>query len=638
MRLAIKTNSIGTKIFGAFFVLSLIVGALGAYDFAVLNAAGNIVADTYDGPLMAINYARAASVDFSQMQNAMLRRHFTPDAGRQKIDRQIDDLSDTFFSDLAVARERSVHPDEGKIIREIKGLVSAWDTERRADGSKLDDPKLDALDARILERFDMLIELNADYSFIDRRKSVSAVGYYKYLSMAMTGLSLLLSAIITAFLARRIVNPLKVAAGAANRIADGEFETAIPAGSGDETGALLNSMHVMQANIREMVAREQGRAQSAEGRLVQALDTSREGVMLVSAAGRILVANAQMKSFFPGMADAPAPGMEFAHLAGAMQANLAEGATLPTLDEIGIGRAGAGKSAERQLRDGSWVRVTGSRTRDGDFFIFLSDISVLKEREENISRARQAAEAANAAKTRFLANMSHELRTPLNAIIGFSELIAGQIFGIISNSKYVDYATDIMRSGRHLLDVINSVLDLSRSEAGKMELSGEVVDLRYILLDCEKIVADQCKSAGLTLDVPTVLSPLPVWGEKAKLRQIFLNLLSNAVKFTDSGGTVAIKVHDSGDAIEVEIADTGIGMSEEGLQVAFVPFAQVDSRLARKYDGAGLGLPLTKAFVDLHGGALTLESAMGEGTTARVRFARVQGNERDAVREAISSR
>jgi signal transduction histidine kinase/HAMP domain-containing protein len=630
----VNANSIGTKIFGAFFVLSLIVGALGAYSFAVLNAAGGIVVSTYDGPLMAINYARAASVDFSQMQNAMLRRHFASAVSRPALDKQIGDLADTFFGDLAVAQERSAAPDELKVIGEIKTLVQRWDAVRRADGAKTDDPKLDALDAKILDRFDMLIEFNADHSFVDRRKSVWSIGYYKYLTMAMTALSLLLAVIITAFLARRIVRPLSAAAAVADRIAAGELQTPIPAGGRDETGTLLNSMTVMQDSIREMMARETARATSAEGRLFQALETSREGVMLVSASGQILVANDQMRSFFPQSGTGLAAGSQFALAAEQLQAQLADGMTLPTLDEVGIGKQGRGKSAERQLRDGRWVRVTGSRAPDGDFFIFLSDFTAIKEREENFRRAKQAAEAASAAKTRFLANMSHELRTPLNAIIGFSEIIAGQIFGAIANAKYVDYATDILRSGRHLLDVINSVLDLSRSEAGKMELNGEVVDLRYILLDCAKIVGEQCKTANLTLDVPEIAQELPVWGEKAKLRQIFLNLLSNAIKFTDAGGTISISARAADAEIVVEIADTGIGMSLADIEVAFTPFAQVDSRLARRYDGTGLGLPLTKVLVELHNGELVLESTPDVGTRALVRFARAQAAQGDAGLQA----
>ena len=170
--------------------------------------------------------------------------------------------------------------------------------------------------------------------------------------------------------------------------------------------------------------------------------------------------------------------------------------------------------------------------------------------------------------------------------------------------------------------MINSVLEISRSETGKMELQGENVDLRYILLDCAKLVREQCEAAGLTLNVDGLDIALPVFGEKAKLRQIFLNLLSNAVKFTEAGGTVSISADASDAAIAIDIADTGIGMSPSDIEVAMTPFAQVDSRLARRYEGTGLGLPLTKAFVDLHNGALVLDSAPGIGTHARVRFAR----------------
>ena len=630
MRAPFNINSIGTKIFGAFFVLSVIVGALGAYSYAVLNAAGGIVVGTYDGPLMAINYGRAASLDFSEIQTAMLRRRLAPASERPAIDKQIDDLAATFFGDLDVAQERSGYPDEMQTVRAIKALVQEWNTKRRADGPRTDDPRLEGLEAKILDRFDMLTEYNADHSFIDRRKAVWSIGYYEYLSIAMTALSLLLAVIITVFLARRIVRPLASAASVADLIAAGQLQTTIPVGGSDETGTLLNSMRVMQDNIREMVARETARARSAEGRLVHALETSREGVMLVNANGRILVANDQVRAFFPQISDQLAAGRDFADGAREMQVQLVDGSLLPSLGEIGIGRGAAtGTGAERQLKDGRWLRVTGSRTRDGDFFIFLSDFTGIKEREESFKRAKQAAETASAAKSRFLANMSHELRTPLNAIIGFSEIISGQIFGAISNSKYVDYATDIMRSGRHLLDVINSVLEISRSETGKMELQGETVDLRYILKDCAKLVREQCETAKLALTVAEFDAPLPVWGEKAKLRQIVLNLLSNAIKFTEAGGAVSIGADVSDAAITINIADTGIGMSSEDVEVALTPFAQVDNRLARRYEGTGLGLPLTKAFVDLHKGELILDSAKGIGTHARVRFARAQPAEED---------
>jgi signal transduction histidine kinase/HAMP domain-containing protein len=623
MRALISTKSIGSKIFAAFFALSVIVGALGAYSYGVLNTAGGIVVSTYDGPLMAINYARAASVDFTQMQNAMLRRGLASPGQRPAIDKEINDLVSTFFGDLEVAQERSNFPDELKAVRDIKALVQQWDVARLAGKASEPNPGLEALNAKILDRFDTLIELNTDHSFVERRKAVWSIGYYKYLSVAMTVLSLLLALGITAFLARRIVRPLSAAALVADRISAGELQTPIPRGGQDETGTLLSSMTVMQDNIREMMARETARALSAESRLVHALESSRVGVMLVNADGHILVANDQVRAFFPKLASHLTAGGDFAAAAGAIQSELADGVTFPSLAELAHRSGAPGEDAERQLKDGRWLHVTGSRTSAGDYFIFLSDFTSIKEREEAFKRMMHAAEAASAAKSRFVANMSHELRTPLNAVIGFSEIISGQLFGQIGNPKYVDYAADILRSGRHLLDVINSVLDMSRSEAGKLELNGETVDLRDILIDCAGMVRDACSAANLCLKVDDFDEALPIWGEKAKLRQIFLNLLSNAIKFTNAGGTVSIAARADGDFITVDIADTGIGMSDADIEVAFTPFAQVDARLARRYEGMGLGLPLTKAFADLHKAEFVLDSARGRGTTARLRFLRV---------------
>ncbi len=271
--------------------------------------------------------------------------------------------------------------------------------------------------------------------------------------------------------------------------------------------------------------------------------------------------------------------------------------------------------------------MTGSATSEGGSIIFLSDFTAIKEREESLRRAKREAEAANASKTRFLANMSHELRTPLNAIIGFSEIISGQLFGKLGNGRYLDYSQDILRSGRHLLAVINDVLDLSKSEAGKMVLAARDTDMRDVLEDCVSMVREQCTVAGLTLSVSGMDQPLPMRGDAAKLRQIFLNLLSNAIKFTETGGRVALSANAAADRIEVTVADTGIGMDPQDVEVAFQPFSQVDNRLERRYEGTGLGLPLTKALVDLHKGNIAIDSARGNGTRITISFPRAVSEE-----------
>jgi len=602
-------HSIGAKIFGAFAVMSAIIGLMGLAGYGVLSAAGDIAVTTFDGPLMAINYARAAQTDFTEMQLAELRYEHAAPADRVTIAADIAKLASTFATDLDVAAQRSLAQDEQKMIAQIRPLVARW-REARTRG---DTAELKNLDKQIDEKFDLLIEFNTDHSFIGRRQTVSNIANYKYASMAVTVFALLLAAGITLLLRSRIVRPLRSAATVADRIAKGELQTSIPPGGQDETGALLRSMTVMQDSIREAMAREQALRRSAENRLADALETSREGVMLVASDGKIVMSNSTLRGFFPDIACQLVPGTRFDKALELIQAQLAPG---PGQDIQLSGHT------ELELADGRWLRLTGSATSEGGTILFLSDFTAVKEREESMRRATREAEAANASKTRFLANMSHELRTPLNAIIGFSEIISGELFGGLGNERYLDYSQDILRSGRHLLAVINDVLDLSKSEAGKMVLAARQIDMRDVLNDCISMVREQCVSAGLTLTVAGMDQALPMAGDAAKLRQIVLNLLSNAVKFTEKGGGIALMAVSGDDHVAVAVTDTGIGMDPEDVEIAFQPFGQVDNGLERRYEGTGLGLPLTKALVDLHNGAIAIDSARGRGTRVTISFPR----------------
>jgi signal transduction histidine kinase/HAMP domain-containing protein len=609
-------TTIGARIFAAFVAMSLIIGVMGLASYGVLSAAGKMAVTTFDGPLMAISYARAAHNDFSEMEVLEQRFEHAAPADRAALAGQIADLDSSFHGDLGVADERSLADDEKRIIRQIDPMVQHW-REMRGKG---DTAALDRLDQAIDDKFDRLIELNTDHSYIGRRQTVENIAAFKYASMAITFLALLLAAGITLMLRSRIVRPLRAAAVVADRIANGELQTPIPAGGGDETGALLNSMTVMQTNIRERMARETALRRSAENRLADALETSREGVMLVAPDGMLVMANSTLRDFFPAIRDRLTPGTAFDAALALIQGELAP-TQAPSADIDISGHA------ELELADGRWLRMTGSATSEGGSIIFLSDFTAIKEREESLRRAKREADAANASKTRFLANMSHELRTPLNAIIGFSEIISGQFFGNLGNDKYLDYSHDILRSGRHLLAVINDVLDLSKSESGRLMMETGPVDMRYVLKDCIAMVREQCAEAGHVLAIPDLSRAIAVTGDAPKLRQIFLNLLSNAIKFTEPGGTISLDVAESADAIAVTVGDTGIGMDPEDVEVAFQPFAQVDNRLERRYEGTGLGLPLTRALVDLHGGAIVIDSARGQGTRITVRFPRPAAEE-----------
>jgi signal transduction histidine kinase len=244
----------------------------------------------------------------------------------------------------------------------------------------------------------------------------------------------------------------------------------------------------------------------------------------------------------------------------------------------------------------------------------------LKETIEELQAAKLQAEAASKAKSDFLASMSHELRTPLNAIIGFSDLMKSETLGPIGNRTYVDYAGDINFSGTHLLEIINDILDVVRHESGKMELKEEVVDVEGVINEALRLVAPQALRGEVELAWRAPASALPaLFCDRVRVRQMLLNILSNAVKFTEPGGSVEIKA-ELGDGLQLVVKDSGVGIKPEDIARIMTPFGQVASIYSRNHQGAGLGLTLTKALVERHGGWLSLQSAPGVGTTVRLAF------------------
>jgi PAS domain S-box-containing protein len=252
---------------------------------------------------------------------------------------------------------------------------------------------------------------------------------------------------------------------------------------------------------------------------------------------------------------------------------------------------------------------------------WLTDITPRKHAEAELVKSKQAAEYANKAKSQFLATMSHELRTPLNAILGFSEVLKTEMLGPIGRPKYLEYAQDIHESGQHLLDLINDILDLAKLEAGKLDLNETDVSLAHIAERCVTLVRERAAQGKVSLQIQVPEGLPPMRGDERALRQVLLNFLSNAVKFTPAGGTVTIRANfDVVRGFALSVSDTGIGMSQKEIEIAFRPFGQIDSALSRNHEGTGLGLPITRELVRLHGGDVNIVSAPNCGTTVTARF------------------
>ena len=262
------------------------------------------------------------------------------------------------------------------------------------------------------------------------------------------------------------------------------------------------------------------------------------------------------------------------------------------------------------------------------FFIFLVVLSITsrtaeavisKQHEANIELAAEAAaaQAQTEQKSQFLANISHELRTPLNAIIGFSDVIKNEVIATIHDQKYHDYINDIHSAGVHLLSLINDILDFSKAEAGKLELEVSEINATKMIQNCLRLVQPRAQAGNITLVDMLPKDHCALVTDGKKFKQIMLNLLSNAVKFTPDGGRVTVKMwRDVTDnSCTFEVSDTGIGIAPKDISKAMSPFGQIDNTLKRKYEGTGLGLPLTKKFVELMGGRFNIESTLGTGTT-----------------------
>jgi two-component system cell cycle sensor histidine kinase PleC len=412
-----------------------------------------------------------------------------------------------------------------------------------------------------------------------------------------------------------------------------------------EAGLHLIGIAVDVSEQRDLVER----TTAADLRLRDAIETIPEAFVLWDASNRLVLCNSNFQELHRLPSAAVAAGTPYETVVAAGKKPIIR-TTVANED----GQQQGARTFEAQLNDGRWLHISERRTKDGGYVSVGTDITKIKRHEQrlvegekrriatinDLRQSQQAlerqtgeladlagkyadektrAEEANQAKSKFLANMSHELRTPLNAIIGFSEIMESAMFGPLGAEKYTEYSRDIRESGQYLLDVINDILDMSKIEAGGINLNPEIVELDRILADCLRVIVGRANEKSLTLN-SHVTSGIALSADRRALKQIVLNLLSNAVKFTPDDGAVAVRGRVRAGMVTIAIADNGIGIPKDALHKLGRPFEQVESQLTKRHQGSGLGLAIAKSLAELHGGTMCIRSVLGAGTTVVVRL------------------
>jgi PAS domain S-box-containing protein len=369
---------------------------------------------------------------------------------------------------------------------------------------------------------------------------------------------------------------------------------------------------------------ERRRMEESALRLLAAIETAPELFVIYDADDRIAVTNKHFREINRAAPGSAAMGMTFEeHIRRIVKAGLVPEAIGREEEWIAWRlqrhRNPAGPFEIRR-QHGRTVRINEHRLPDGSTVVMSADVTDLKRIETELRAAKEEADLANRAKTEFLANMSHELRTPLNSIIGFTDILVNRRFGR-DDPRYDSYLKDVNDAGRDLLRLINDIIDISRIERGQLVLSERNVDVPRLMTACYRLVLGRAHEAQVRIDLNLPKDFPALHADELRVKQALLNVLANAVKFTPEGGRIAFGAAVEQDGgITFTVKDTGIGIRAEEIPKVMSLFGQADGSLARKYDGAGLGLPMTRSLMELHGGEMKLESTPGVGTAVHLRF------------------
>jgi signal transduction histidine kinase len=605
-------SSVKAKLFGGFLAMAFLIAGLGAYAILSIGNAGHVVTDTFDRPLMAVNFARSASQTFAALEIETLR---STDPEAPEV--YFDGLSEQFTEELIIARERSISPKADAFFDDVTRDFTRWHSQARVSlGTDSRTREGDDLGLQIEENLDIIVELQTNESFRNRESAIATMSRIRLFSIIAVAAAIVLTLGLTAWITVTIIRPLKAAAGAASKISAGELDVKIPRGGHDETGQLLRTMRSMQANIRTRMEAEQDLRTLAQHRLADSVENSKDAVLLTDVDGQIIVANPGVATLFPNLLE----GASGASLVGSACKTYFDMDGIPLLIE----QNGVQKDNEFQLPDERWVRVNASVTREGGRLFIWSDITESKTQAKRLRAARDAAEAASRAKTLFLAAMSHEMNTPLNAIIGLSDVLKMQYDGANGDANTANLAALISQSGGHMAQIVRDVLDISSDD-------NDVLDLTQLpaidLADPVERAVQSLKGLAGQSDIRLIWSrpevPVFIACDPADLEQFAVKLIDNAIKFNQPGGALKVQLTVLGDdRVRLDIIDNGIGIAPDDVTRILQPFVQVDEGYTRTIDGTGLGLSVADRIARRHGTQLQIKSTLGKGSVFSIIFPR----------------
>ena len=441
--------------------------------------------------------------------------------------------------------------------------------------------------------------------------------------LAVVALSLISSVLIVwLYVGRNIVARLRALSERMLTLAQGDLKSPLPQGGTDEIGRMAQALGVFRATAIEMEEANLKEIREARTRLTEAIETISEGFSLYDADDKLIVCNSRYKNLFASHAEVMVPGTSFETiLRTATKRGLikdAEGRDEAWIAERLARHHAASETHIQRRSDGRWIQVSERKTANGGTVAIYADITEMKQHEAELADARDAADEANRTKSSFLANMSHELRTPLNAIIGYSEILQEDATDKEDKAAIEDLQK-IESAGRHLLGLINNILDLSKIEAGKMDVFIEAVDIQALIKEVLSIVQPLADKSGNVIEMICPADIGSFRSDQTKVKQCLLNLLSNANKFTSKGMLTLAVAREGNSQVTFRVSDSGVGMTQEQGRL-FEAFSQADASTTKRFGGTGLGLAITRHFCTMLGGDVTVESTPGTGSTFTIRL------------------